>query len=98
MSWNALMDWFIQKNSLAFMTRCIVGMLMGEQLEEVFQLNRSRQFDDTFRFSTVAVSMAEIALGTVIPGPNDPSPEPFSRKACLLSDTTCRPRGSRVRQ
>lgn len=28
----------------------IVGTLMGEQLEEPFQHNRSRQYDDTIRF------------------------------------------------
>jgi len=65
MSGKAVMDRFIHKNPLAVMTRCIVGTLMGDQIEEVFQQNRSRQYDDTIRFSTVAVSMAEIALGTV---------------------------------
>lgn len=38
---------------------------MGDQLDEVFEQNRSRQYDDTIKFSTVAISMAEIALGTV---------------------------------
>ena len=65
MSGKAILDRFIQKNPLAVMTRWIAQALMGEQLDQVFQQNRSQQYDDTIKFSTVAVSMAEIALGTV---------------------------------
>ncbi len=65
MSGKALMDRFVQKNPLAVMTRCVAQALMGEQLDQVFQQNRSQQYDDTIKFSTVAVSMAEITLGTV---------------------------------
>lgn len=62
---KAVLDRFIDKNPLAVMTRCIVGTLMGDGLDEVFDQNRSRQYDDTIKFSTVAISMAEIALGTL---------------------------------
>ena len=65
MSGKAILDRFIQKNPLAVMTRWIAQALMGEQLDQVFQQNRSQQYDDTIKFSTVAVCMAEIALGTV---------------------------------
>lgn len=65
MSGKTVLDRFIQKNPLAVMTRCIVGALMGDELDEVFDQNRSRQYNDTIKFSTVATSMAEIALGTV---------------------------------
>jgi hypothetical protein len=65
MSGKAILDRFIQKNPLAVMTRCIMGTLMGEELDEVFDQSRSRQYDDTIKFSTVALSMAEIALGMV---------------------------------
>ena len=65
MSGKIVMDRFIEKNPLAVMTRSIVGALMGEEVEEVFQENRSRQYDDTIKFSTAAMSMCEIALGTV---------------------------------
>lgn len=65
MSGKMMLDRFILKNPLAVMTRCIVGALASEDLDEVFAQNRGRQYDDTIRFSTVAVSMAEIALGTV---------------------------------
>lgn len=65
MSGKSIMDRFIQKNPLTVMTRCIAEALMGEQLDQVFEENRSQQYDDTIKFSTVAISMAEIALGTV---------------------------------
>ena len=65
MSGKAVLDRFIQKNPLAVMTRCIVGALMGEELDTVFEQNRCRQYDDTIKFSAVALSVAEIALGTV---------------------------------
>lgn len=65
MSGKTVLDRFICRNPLAVMTRCIVGTLMGDELDEVFDQNRSRQYNDTIKFSTVAMSMAEIALGTV---------------------------------
>lgn len=65
MSGKTVLDRFVQKNPLAVMTRCIVGALMGEELDKIFDQNRSRQYDDTIKFSTVAMTMAEIALGTV---------------------------------
>jgi hypothetical protein len=65
MAGKSIMDRFIQKNPLAVMTRCIAQSLMGEKLDEVFEQNRSQQYDDTIKFSTVAITMAEIALGTV---------------------------------
>jgi len=65
MSGKAVLERFIQKNPLAVMTRCIVDVLLGDELDEVFEQHRTRQYDETIRFSTVASSMAEIALGTV---------------------------------
>lgn len=65
MSGKEVLKRFIEEDPLAVMTRCIVGALMGEQLNEVFDENRGRQYADTIKFSTVAVTMAEIALGTV---------------------------------
>lgn len=65
MSGMSIMDRFVQKNPLAVMTRCIAQALMGEELDLVFEQNRSQQYDDTIKFSTIAISMAEIALGTV---------------------------------
>jgi hypothetical protein len=65
MSAKQVLDRFIEKNPLAVMTRCIVGTLMGDELDELFEQNRSRQYNDTIKFSTVAMSMAEISLGTL---------------------------------
>jgi hypothetical protein len=65
MSGKEMLDRFIEKYPLAVMTRSIVESVLGDQLDEVFQQHRGRQYDDTIKFSTVAISMAEIALGTV---------------------------------
>lgn len=65
MSGNAILERFIDKYPLAVMTRSIADCLLDERVDDVFQQNRSRQYDDTIKFSTVATSMAEIALGTV---------------------------------
>jgi hypothetical protein len=60
-----MLDRFIEKYPLAVMTRAVVQSVVGEQLDEVFQEHRGRQYDDAIKFSTIAMSMAEIALGTV---------------------------------
>ena len=65
MSGKTVLERFVREEPLAVMTRCIVGTLMGDKLDELFEQNRSRQYEDTLKFSTVAMSMAEIALGTV---------------------------------
>ena len=65
MSGKSILNRFIGKNPLAVMTRSIIGCVIGEEFDTVFEDNRSRQYDDTIKFSTVAISMAEIALGTV---------------------------------
>jgi len=62
---KAVLDRFIEVNPLTVMTRCIVGALMGDELNNVFEQNRSRQYDDTIKFSTIAMSVADIALGVV---------------------------------
>lgn len=65
MSGATILDRFITKQPLAVMTRSIVGVLMGDRLDRLFDENRSRQYSDTIKFSTVVMSVAEIALGTV---------------------------------
>jgi hypothetical protein len=65
MSGKEMLDRFIEKYPLAVMTRSIVESVVGGQLDEVFEQYRGRQYDDTIKFSTIAMSMAEIALGTV---------------------------------
>ena len=41
MSVQLVLDRFIEKNPLAVMTRSIMGCLMGEELDGVFEQNRS---------------------------------------------------------
>jgi hypothetical protein len=65
MSARAVLDRFVDKHPLAVMTRAIIGAVMCDELDQVFQQNRSRQYEDAIKFSTVAMSVAEIALGTV---------------------------------
>lgn len=65
MSGKTMLDRFVEKDPLAVMTRCIAGALLDEKLDDLFEENRSQQYSDTIKFSTVAASMAEIALGTV---------------------------------
>lgn len=65
MSGKDLLDRFIDEYPLAVMSRAIIDQMTGEELDEVFQQNRSRQYDETIKFSTVAAAMGEIALGTV---------------------------------
>lgn len=65
MSVKELLDRFIEKHPLAVLTRGVIGRLMDDQLGEVFQDHRSRQYNDTIKFSTVATAMGEIALGTI---------------------------------
>lgn len=65
MSSKAMLDRFIEKHPLAVMTRCIAGALNAKELDEVFEQHRGRQYDDTIKFSAIALSMADIVLGTV---------------------------------
>ena len=65
MSGKAVLDRFIAKNPLAVMTRAIAGALFDDRLDTVFDEQRSHQYEDSIKFSVIARSMAEIALGTV---------------------------------
>lgn len=65
MSAKAMLERFVEKYPLTVMTRSVIGSLLGDQLDEVFEQHRGRQYDDTIKFSMVALSIAEIALGTV---------------------------------
>lgn len=60
-----LLDRFIVEKPLTVGARCVADCLMGDELDDVFEQCRSRQYGDTIKFSTVAISMAEIALGTL---------------------------------
>lgn len=56
---------FVQKNPLAVMVRCLSGQLMCEELDQVFEQSRSQNYEGQLKFSALAASVAEIALGTV---------------------------------
>lgn len=56
---------FIKKNPLAVMVRCLSGQLMCEELDQVFQQQRAQNYERQLKFSAMAASVAEIALGTV---------------------------------
>lgn len=65
MARKAILDRFIQEVPLAVMTRCIVGQLINEELDAVFEQSRSRQYESTLKFSAVAASVADVTLGSV---------------------------------
>lgn len=65
MSAQAMLDRFIAKHPLAVMTRTILGEMIDERLDELFDQHRGRQYDGTIKFSVLAMSVAEIALGTI---------------------------------
>jgi hypothetical protein len=65
MSGKATLERFVSKHPLAVMSRCVIEALFDERLDQVFEEQRGRQYEDTIKFSVIARSMAEIALGTV---------------------------------
>jgi len=66
MTGKAMLERFVEANPLAVMSRAIIGgMLNEEAFDRVFDENRSRQYHQSIRFSSLAVSMADIAVGAV---------------------------------
>jgi hypothetical protein len=47
------------------MTRGVIAAVIGDQFDTLFEDHRSRQYDSQIKFSTLALSMADIALGLV---------------------------------
>jgi len=62
---SVVLQRFIQKNPLAVMVRCLSGQVMCEDLDQVFEQHRCHCYEDQLKFSALAASVAEIALGTV---------------------------------
>lgn len=60
-----MLDRFTRENPLTVLCRGVGNALRGEHLDAVFAECRGRQYTAVAPFSAVAVSMAEIALGTV---------------------------------
>lgn len=65
MSAQAMLDRFIEKHPLAVLTRTILGAVLDQRVDQLFDEHRSRQYDSTLKFSTLTLSVAEIALGTI---------------------------------
>lgn len=65
MAGKPMLERFIQQCPFSVMTRAIIGAMMdSETFDQIFRDNRSRQYDGTIKFSALAITMAEIALGT----------------------------------
>jgi hypothetical protein len=65
MAGKEVLDRFVEQNPIAVMTRAIiVSMMDADTFDQIFEDNRSRQYDSTIKFSVLALTMAEIALGT----------------------------------
>jgi len=63
MSDASVLQRFIDARPLCVLTRCILGHLMTEDLDEVFAQCRHRQYEGQIKFSALAVSVADVALG-----------------------------------
>jgi hypothetical protein len=59
---STTLERFVQQRPLCVMTRCILGHLMTEELDDVFAQCRHRQFQRDIKFSALAVSVADVAL------------------------------------
>jgi hypothetical protein len=65
MTGKAMLERFIEDNPLSVMTRAVIGgMIDSETFDQIFDDNRERQYDRSIPFSSLALSMSEIALGT----------------------------------
>jgi len=53
---------FISKAPFAVMTRLVAGAFIGEELDEVFDQHRERQYTRDVKFSAIAASVADVAL------------------------------------
>ena len=63
MSAKGNMDRFIVECPLAVMTRVIIGEVIGRRFDTLFEPNRGRNYDRDIHFTSLAMSVAEIALG-----------------------------------
>jgi len=59
---SKLMERFIESRPLCVMTRCILGHVMADDLDDVFAQCRQRQYEGDIKFSALAVSVADVAL------------------------------------
>lgn len=65
MAGKPMLERFVKDFPLAVMTRAVIGEMMDAQtFDQLFRDNRARQYDGTIKFSVLALTMSEIALGT----------------------------------
>lgn len=58
-----VMQRFITTRPFCVMTRCIIGYVMSSKVDEVFQQCRQRQYEKELKFSVMAASVGDVALG-----------------------------------
>lgn len=64
MSMEAVLDRFIKLRPVAVMARVINEIIIGEDLDIVFEENRDRQYQRSLLFSHLTNAMADVVLGT----------------------------------
>ena len=57
-----VLERFIETRPLCVMTRCILGHLMTNELDDVFAHCRQRQYEGDLKFSALAVAVGDVAL------------------------------------
>lgn len=63
MSMDALFQRLITLRPLAVLTRCIMQTVLNDELDDVFEENRTRQYSRDILFSQLARTIAEVVLG-----------------------------------
>jgi len=63
MAISEVMQRFVRDKPLCVMTRCILGHLMTSELDRIFAESRERQYEREIKFSALAMSVADVALG-----------------------------------
>jgi hypothetical protein len=74
MSLDAVLQRFMTQRPLAVLTRCIMQTVLNEELDDVFEGSRSRQYTRDLLFSQLARTIADVVLGF------SPSPHQAYRK------------------
>jgi len=59
---SQVLERFIESRPLCVMTRCILGHVITEELDDVFAQYRRRQYQGEIKFSALAASVADVAL------------------------------------
>lgn len=54
---------FMESRPLCVMTRCIMGYVLSPKVDEVFQQCRQRQYESQLKFSVLAASIGDVAMG-----------------------------------